>query len=249
MPPTDESLEIKFDPQYADGFTVNDYYGGGDDWQSRKDYVREACGKPWEPSQKKEDPVQRMNARAKDKREKRAWGPVVKTYDYTEADGTVLFRVCRHDPKNFHQEMPDGNGGWTKSMEGMRGRHVLYIWPGIVKFPDATIFVVEGEKDADRLASLGHTATTITGSATWTEDCIAPLRGRHIIVMEDNDEKGRKRAGNAARALHGHAASLRYVRFPDLPEGGDVSDWLDANNKDIETLVDMCLATPAWRPD
>jgi hypothetical protein len=41
MPPSEESLVIKFGLQYADGFTVNDYYDGSDDWRSRKDYCPE----------------------------------------------------------------------------------------------------------------------------------------------------------------------------------------------------------------
>ena len=178
MPPTDKSLEIKFGSKYANGFTVNDYYGGNDDWQSLYDYVRDACGKPFEPSKPKDDPVQRMNARANGfsdakpqaekttKKEKPKLGPIVKTYDYTEADGTLLYQVTRHDPKDFRQRMPDGKGGWIKDLDKLNGRRVLYRWPDLIKYPDATVFFNEGEKDADRLASLGHCATTVA-SGKW----------------------------------------------------------------------------------
>jgi hypothetical protein len=39
------------------------------------------------------------------------------------------------------------------------------------------VFVCEGEKDADRVASLGLCATTVA-SGEWTSDCIKALAGR-----------------------------------------------------------------------
>lgn len=263
MPPTDELLEIKFGSKYANGFTVNDYYGGNDDWQSLYDYVRDACGKPFEPSKPKDDPVQRMNARANGfsdakpqaekttKKEKPKLGPIVKTYDYTEADGTLLYQVTRHDPKDFRQRMPDGKGGWIKDLDKLNGRRVLYRWPDLIKYPDATVFFNEGEKDADRLASLGHCATTVA-SGKWTPDCVEPLKDRHAFILEDNDIKGRKRALAAAKELHGVAASLRIVQLSNLPRlpdnGPDVSDWLNEDPSRADLLVDICLATPVWEP-
>jgi len=265
MPPTDESLEVKFGSKYAGGFTVNDYYGGNDDWKALNDYVREACGKPWEPSKPKDDPIQRMTERERaakkdydkakpqdeaPKKQKPKLGPIVKTYDYTEADGTLLYQVTRHDPKDFRQRMPDGNGGWIKSLDELKGRRVLYRWPDLVKFPDATVFFCEGEKDADRLASLDHCATTVA-SGSWTPDCVAPLKGRHVFILEDNDDKGQKRALAAAKALHGVVASLRVVQLSDLPRladnGPDVSDWLDEDPSHADSLVDICLGGPEWQ--
>ena len=102
MPPADRSLEIKFGPEYADGFTVNDYYGGDGDWKARKDFVRDRVGRPWE-AKSTPDPVQR--------RTKKNLGPIIKTYDYTEPDGTIIYQVTRHSPKDFRQRVSDGNGG------------------------------------------------------------------------------------------------------------------------------------------
>ena len=79
------------------------------------------------------------------------------------------------------------------------------------------MFITEGEKDADRVASLGHCATT-AASGKWTDDCVKALAGRDLIILEDNDEAGRKKALEAATALHGVAKSIRVVSLPDLPE-------------------------------
>ena len=118
---------------------------------------------------------------------------------------------------------------------------------GIKEFADATIFVCEGEKDADRLARLGHCATTVA-AGTWTKDCIQALAGRDCIILEDNDEPGRKKAAGAAQALHDTAKSVRVVGLPDLAAGGDVSNWLDSDGRRADKFVDLCLAAPLWEP-
>jgi hypothetical protein len=179
------------------------------------------------------------------KKPKQPLGPIIATYDYTDVDGTLLYQVTRHNPKNFLQRRPDGKGDWIWSIGDVK--HVIYRWPEIAKYPDATVFVCEGEKDTDRVASLGHCATTVTASSNWAEcNGIDALAGRHIIVLEDNDESGRNRALAAAVALHDKAASIRYVSLPGLPEKGDVSDWLDADPANADRLVDFCLSVPEW---
>jgi AAA domain/Toprim-like len=172
---------------------------------------------------------------------------IVAEYTYTDQHGGPLYQVLRYEPKDFRQRRSDGNGGWIWT----RGEQtVLYRWPELVKYPDATVFVCEGEKDADRVASLGHCATTISGGAKWTEECIAPLAGRDVVILEDADDAGRKRATEAAEALYGRANSIRVVRLPGLDghtDSKDVSDWLDADpNRGGDALAEVCLAAPLW---
>lgn len=236
-PPSDRSLDILLDDSAPDGFVVQDYYGG--DWRDAKDHIKKAMGVRWEPAPKV-NPLASMQTRAKGPS-----GKIVATYNYTDAAGELLYQVVRFDPKDFRQRKPDSRGGWVYAND----RDVLYRWADLAQYPDATVFVCEGEKDADRLASLSHCATTVCGSSKWGAECVGPLKGRNVIILEDNDEKGRTRALKAANALHDMAASIRIVRLPDLPERGDVSDWLDADPARAETLPDICCGTPEWEPD
>ena len=87
--------------------------------------------------------------------------PVIAEYDYTDEQGALLFQVVRYLPKEFRQRRPDGRGGWTWNVNDVR--RVLYRLPALQK--QKTVFVVEGEKDADTLAELGLTATTNAGGA------------------------------------------------------------------------------------
>jgi hypothetical protein len=54
------------------------------------------------------------------------------------------------------------------------------------------------------------------------------LRGRHVVILPDNDEPGRKHSEQVASSLHNIAASVRIVTLPDLPPKGDVCGWLNA---------------------
>jgi hypothetical protein len=179
------------------------------------------------------------------KKAKPQLGKIVTTYDYTDLDGTLLYQVTRHEPKDFRQRRPDGNGGWIYKLGDKR---VIYRWPEIAKYPDGTVFICEGEKDAERVAALGYCATTIAGDGKWTDDCVGALAGRDIVVLEDNDDAGREKALAAAVALHNTAASIRIVSLPGIAQKGDVSDWLNAEPANAGKLGDICMAMPEWVP-
>ena len=95
----------------------------------------------------------------------------------------------------------------------------------------------EGEKDADRVASIGYCATTVAGGK-WTEECVQALAEHDVIILEDTDWPGGDKALASAQALHSSAKTIRIVSLPDLPEKGDVSDWLDADPRRGEKLAE-----------
>ncbi|QBR40564.1 hypothetical protein EHF36_07935 [Kerstersia gyiorum] len=107
--------------------------------------------------------------------------------------------------------------------------------------PDETVYIVEGEKDADRLASLHLVATCNSGGAgKWSEKYSQHLKGRNVIILPDNDEPGREHAALVAKSLTGVAASITVLALPGLPEKGDVSDWLDAGHT-VAELMDLAI--------
>ncbi|MCP4662408.1 MAG: hypothetical protein GY856_43980, partial [bacterium] len=129
------------------------------------------------------------------------------TYDYRDKDGTLLFQVVRKPPKKFSQRRPDGNGGWVWNLKGVS--RVLYRLPEILARPHEPVYIVEGEKDADRLRDLGLLATTSPGGAgKWRKKYSATLAGRDVVILSDNDDPGRKHAVRIADSLVGTAASV-----------------------------------------
>src|SRR5262249_61953031 len=100
--------------------------------------------------------------------------------------------------------------------------------------PNAIVEICEGEKDADNVAALGLIATTNPGGAgKWTSDLNKWLTGfARANVYEDNDEAGRKHVAKVASEVCSVIPDIRTLTFRELPERGDVSDWLIGKTRD-----------------
>ncbi len=160
------------------------------------------------------------------------------TYDYRDQDGKLLFQAVRYVGKEFSQRRPDGNGGWIWNLEGVR--RVLYRLPELLAAdPSATVFLVEGEKDVDRLRAGGLVATcSPMGAGKWRREYAETLAGRNVVIIPDNDQPGRGHAQAEEQSLRGVAASVKMLTLSGLPDKGDVSDWLDAGHT-VEELRDL----------
>jgi 5S rRNA maturation endonuclease (ribonuclease M5) len=148
-------------------------------------------------------------------------GKIVRVHDYTDERGKLLFQVCRFEPKKFSARHPDGKGGWIWNMKGVR--RVLYHVAEVIAAE--TVIVTAGEKDADNLRALGFTATTNPfGEKKWQSDYSETLRGKDVIVIGDNDAKGRAHVEQVIQALTGIARSLKRAVVPTKFK--DVSDFI-----------------------
>ena len=118
-----------------------------------------------------------------------------------------------------------------------------YRLPALLAAPEGSlVFVVEGEKDADRLAGLDLLATTNAGGAgTWREDYNAALIGRRVVIAPDNDNTGREHAETVQASLVAAGVSVAILELEGLPPKGDVSDWLNAGGT-AERLVALAEA-------
>ena len=154
-------------------------------------------------------------------------GEVVATWDYHDEEGNVLFQVVRFHPKAFRQRHPGPDGAWVWNLRGVTP--VLYRLPELLAADPEWVFVVEGEKDVDKLRDLGLVATTNPmGAGKWRDVYSLALQGRRVAIIPDNDDAGLKHANQVARSIASVVRQLRIVRLPGLTERGDVSDWLDA---------------------
>jgi hypothetical protein len=159
---------------------------------------------------------------------------LVKTYDYTDASGQLLYQVCRFEPKDFRQRRPDGNGGWIWDLKGIET--VLYRLPDVIKANE--VIICEGEKDANNLRACGFCATTAPmGAGKWREEYNQWLNEKNIVFLPDNDDPGREHMAKVAASLNGNAASLKLLQLPGLPNKGDVSDFI-SKCKDIDDAAE-----------
>lgn len=197
-------------------------------------------------------PAQKRHATIKS----RPIGNIVSTYDYTDENGTLLFQVVRDDKKDFYPRRPNV-GRDPKEPEWLYGlgtaRRVLYRLPEVAAAVGLglPIYVVEGEKDADALASIGLTATTNPGGVGmgWTKLHTALVSGAaSVIVLPDNDEHGIKHARSVRNTLRDKVGNVRILRLPGLPEKGDVSDWIASGGtrEKLEWLVTNPPTPEGW---
>lgn len=167
---------------------------------------------------------------------------IVATYDYRDEAGNLEFQVLRKEPKTFSQRRPDGDG-WSWSVKG--ARVLPYRLPELLATPEELVFIVEGEKDADRLGSMGLLATCNAGGAgKWKKEHSQFLKGRRVVILPDNDSTGDQHAKAVKKSLRGIASEARIVELPGLELKGDVSDWLDAGGT-LEALQELLEAKPA----
>ena len=171
---------------------------------------------------------------------------VVAEYDYRAADGTLLYQALRYFPKDFRQRRPDGKGGWVWNLDGVE--RVLYRLPELLASGTRGVFLVEGEKDVDRLMAGGLVATcNVGGAGKWRDEYSAYLRNRLCIVVVDNDEAGRQHGRQVADSLKGVSANVRWLELEGLDDKGDVSDWLDDGHtiEELKRLAADAAPPPA----
>jgi len=176
-------------------------------------------------------------------------GDLTKVYQYTDEQGAVLFEVCRFERmedgarvKTFRQRRKDPTNpkakrdGYVWSLDGVRS--VVYRLPEVAKAiqDGRTVYVVEGEKDADTLADLGFCATTNPGGASksgaskWLPEHTELLKGARVVILPDNDAAGLNDRQQVAAKLAAVCESVKLLNLcsacPDLPTKGDITDML-----------------------
>jgi len=195
-------------------------------------------------------PKTAVSTNAQNGRERR----IVATYDYLDEYGRLRFQKVRYEPKDFRIRRPQEESGWEWSLGDVQP--VPYRLPDLLQSRRfVVVYLVEGEKDADRLASLGLIATCNFDGASkpgqkpkWRPDLYNQFfDGRVVYILPDNDEPGQAHAVYIANSLASLAQSVKVVTLPDLRPGEDVSDWLDKGHTK-EELERACLLTNAWEP-
>ena len=138
----------------------------------------------------------------------------------------------------------------------------LYRLPELLQDSIEEVWVVEGEKVADAQWKVLHNAgvtniavTTSPGGSQrgkqWDKfvQRYPSILTKRIRVFPDNDEPGVKYALTVSEAIlkANPSADVRFVKLPDLPEGGDFVDWYAkfvVHGKDesaaVETLKVYC---------
>jgi hypothetical protein len=147
--------------------------------------------------------------------------------------------------KYFRQRRPNGQGGWIWNLDNTR--RVLYRLPDLIETVShgGTVYITEGEKDADAINALNSDAPSPSfiatcnpgGAGKWRSEYNAVLRNASVIIIADKDEAGRNHALQVAESLKGVAAT---IEIREAAIGKDAADHLAAGR----TLEDFPLVEP-----
>ena len=167
------------------------------------------------------------------------------TYDYTDSSGEkLLYQIGRfvgQDGKKFFlPRVPLREGAWRYALED--ATRVLYRLPEI--HAARQVFYCEGEKCVEALRKIGKVATTHAGgvNGTLSPAMLAPLRGKHVVILPDNDEPGKQLGERLQKMLDKIAAIVSIIDLPGLGPKGDIADWLTAGHTAHDLLAQVADA-------
>lgn len=153
---------------------------------------------------------------------------IVATYDYLAEDGTHLWTVERWEPKTFRVKP-------SLPPPAQRRLYRSELLPEARRLGLA-VYIVEGEKDVDRLVDEGEIAVCgVGGAGKWLPSYTDQLDDLDIVIIADNDEPGRAHGRLVAHALDGRAKSAALA---EPSYGKDISNQLDAGYT-LATLIPL----------
>jgi putative DNA primase/helicase len=158
------------------------------------------------------------------------WGQLVRTYEYTDEHGNVLYQVCRFEPKGFKQRRPANGAGWRWGLGNVR--RVPYRLRELIEA--AIVFIAEGEKDVEALRDFGFSATCNSGGAgKWRAEFNQFFSGKEVCILPDADPPGWKHALDIARGIVGIAAKVQMF---ELPGAKDAAEWFAQGHSEFELI-------------
>ena len=145
---------------------------------------------------------------------------IAKKVSYINTDGSKSFSWFRFE-----------NGEWIKGLNGIS--IPLYNLPSVLNATE-TVYIVEGEKDADTLQHMGYVSTTSPHGAgqDWdVKNYNKFFKNKEVVILSDNDDVGRNYAKRVASCISGVAKSVKFIPseniYCELKERGDISDIVD----------------------
>jgi AAA domain len=109
------------------------------------------------------------------------------------------------------------------------------LWPAPESIPAGErVYIVEGEKDAISMRSVGLAAVGVPGANNWRSEWCQRFAGRNVTVIGDCDAAGRRLVSRIVNDLAAHAAAVRVLDLDATrSDGFDVGDLIgDAKSRD-----------------
>lgn len=169
-------------------------------------------------------------------------GKPSKRYPYHDQNGQVNFYHDRYEKPKGEKKQFSPLTLWEKGskyewrFKAPSGLRPLYGLPGLLQYPDAVCWFVEGEKAAEALQKLLPNHPILCwqgGSQAVSKSDYSPLQGRDCVIFPDNDLAGKKATNDLVKQLT--AASAGSVRVLDVEKLALAPGWQDQG--EISTAI------------
>lgn len=168
-------------------------------------------------------------------------------YPERDAQGERVGTITRWDD-------PGDRPRYTAQRGSQRG--LIMPADGLPAYAGSTaldpVLVAEGASDAVCLLSLQLTAVGVPMAGQCGAELAALLLNRHVVIIGDNDDAGRRSVATIGEAIVGVCATVR-IAYPPEPHK-DVRAWIadGAGKHDIAALIDdaqPCTSAPSTSGD
>jgi 5S rRNA maturation endonuclease (ribonuclease M5) len=173
--------------------------------------------------------------------------PIEKVYNYVDESGKTKYQTVKFADglkPRFLQRKAENI--WN--IQGVK--RILYRLPEVMQASE--VCICEGEKDADKLCSMGFTGSTNPmGAGTWDKSYAQTLQDKDVFIFADNDEAGKDHANTVARSIGEVANSVKMVEIPGLKPKQDVWDYIARfknPERAAESIARLMESAPSWSP-
>jgi 5S rRNA maturation endonuclease (ribonuclease M5) len=178
---------------------------------------------------------------------------LIHSWPYLDSEGVTIGIVARYqndtDKKDIVPFFKPNGTGWKVGID--LTPRPLFGLDKLANHPkEKAVFIVEGEKPAAALQSLGICAVTSLGGGNaanksdWT-----PLNGfDNVYLLPDNDEPGESYAKTVCQMLAALPSppQVKIWRLSDLTKGADIVDWLQNHAPDWDGYQPFPESEKAW---
>lgn len=135
----------------------------------------------------------------------------------------------------------EGQPRYTAAKGGKRG--LIFPADGLHAYagtsPHDPVIVTEGASDTACLYTFAFTAVGVPMAGQAAGELASLLQDRHVVLIGDNDDAGRRSVETLAAALIGSCASVRFAFPPEAHK--DIRSWVadgGAGDADITRLIE-----------
>lgn len=190
------------------------------------------------PKQKKKHVFSTANEAVKFLRERMGKEDYLWVYNVDTNPHSIVLRWNNINEKKQFRPISRQGEGWI--IGAAPSKRPLYCIDA-VKETDEVVYVVEGEKCADKMRALQFNCTTSQGGSKaakltdWTS-----LKGRDVVLIEDKGVSGQDYGKTVREQLKGIANTFVSIELPDLQnDGEDIFEWFNMYGGTKEKLLTL----------